>query len=174
MFDLYSSSLDDQWRYLLGKSGKNPLLVIGLNPSKATQHKPDPTVSKVKAVAQMNSYDGFLMLNLYPVRATDWRMLPFEADRIAFNENIESIIKLVGSFNSPPTIWAAWGESVMGRPFFREALLDLVQRLKIYDVKWVHLGEFTGSGHPRHPSRLSYSWRFSELDIGSYSKSINV
>jgi hypothetical protein len=36
MYDIYSSDHGDQWRYTLGKSGRRPLLTIGLNPSTTT------------------------------------------------------------------------------------------------------------------------------------------
>ena len=52
MYDIYNSDQNDQWRYTLGRSGARPLLVIGLNPSTATQEKLDPTVTRVEKVAQ--------------------------------------------------------------------------------------------------------------------------
>ena len=88
MYDIYHSDQNDQWRYTLGRSGARPLLVIGLNPSTATQEKLDPTVTRVEKVAQQCEFDGFVMLNLYPVRATDPKDLPPRADPVAYERNL--------------------------------------------------------------------------------------
>lgn len=53
-------------RYVLSKPGKNVLFVIGVNPSTANEEKPDPTMRKVIGFAEVNGFDGFVMLNLYP------------------------------------------------------------------------------------------------------------
>ena len=87
MYDIYHSDQNDQWRYTLGRSGARPLLVIGLNPSTATQEKLDPTVTRVEKVAQQCGFDGFVMLNLYPVRATDPKDLTPKVDAVAYERN---------------------------------------------------------------------------------------
>ena len=155
---LYSSNKDDTWRYTLGKPGKSLLMTIGLNPSTATREKADNTVAKVEKIAQREGFDGFVMLNLYPVRETHYRLLPSTADRKAFNRNLDKIEELVAA-QSNPVIWAAWGESIKHHPYFVEARDELFARLAKYDVKWVRFGELTAKGHPRHPSRLQYSWK---------------
>lgn len=160
MYDIYSNDRNDGWRYTLGRSGKNPLLTIGLNPSTATVEKSDPTVARVDRVASMNGYDGFIMLNLYPVRATDYRTLPPTADRSAFAKNLEAIEEVVAN-QAKPVIWAAWGRSIEHHRYFVEARDELMNRLSRHKVKWLMFGEPTLGGHPRHPSRLSYDWAFS-------------
>ena len=84
MYDIYSNANDDQWRFTLGRCGSRPLLTIGLNPSTATQERADPTVARVERIAEEKGFggrfDGFVMLNLYPVRATDFRELPAGRD----------------------------------------------------------------------------------------------
>jgi hypothetical protein len=66
MYDIYSNAHDDAWRFTLGRSGKNPLLAVGLNSSTASREKSDITVAKVERIAERAGYDGFVMLNLYP------------------------------------------------------------------------------------------------------------
>ena len=95
MYEIYHSEHDDQWRYTLGTIGKRPLITIGLNPSTATQEKLDNTVTKVEKVAQQCGFDSFIMLNLYPVRATDPKGLPPKADPVAYERNLEAIEKTV-------------------------------------------------------------------------------
>lgn len=159
MYDIYRSDQGDAWRYTLGKAGKNPLLAIGLNPSTATQEKADTTVAKVEQVAINNGYDGFIMLNLYPVRATDYRDLPAAVDPKAYAKNLDAIEEVVRA-QASPVIWAAWGTSVEYHTYFMEARDQLFARLHKYKAKWLHFGDLTADGHPRHPSRLSYDWKF--------------
>lgn len=160
MYDIYHNDRNDKWRYALGKAGKNPLLTIGLNPSTATQEKADTTVAKVEQVALNNRHDGFIMLNLYPVRATNFRDLPATVNAEAFAKNLDAIEDVVKA-HSKPVIWAAWGTSVKHHPFFEEARDQLFSRLSKYKANWLHFGNLTAGGHPRHPSRLSYNWKFS-------------
>ncbi len=159
MYDIYHPDQDDQWRYTLGTYGDRPLITIGLNPSTATQERSDPTVARVQKVAQLNGYDSFVMLNLYPVRATDWSELPAKVDANAYTRNLDEIEKLIAHYESP-TLWAAWGETVVQRPYFLRARDELHARVAKLTPQWVMFGEPTVSGHPRHPSRLSYGWQF--------------
>jgi hypothetical protein len=166
MYDnsLYSSDKDDTWRYTLGKPGKSLLLTIGLNPSTATREKADTTVAKVEQVALRHGFDGFAMLNLYPVRATDYRSLSSTVDRDAFHRNLDKIEEIVAS-QSKPVIWAAWGASIEHHPYFLQARNELFSRLARYGVKWVRFGALTAQGHPRHPSRLQYAWEFAPYEV---------
>lgn len=173
MYDIYSNNEDDSWRYALGKSGSRTLLTVGLNPSTATKEKSDTTVAKVEGVASRNGFDGFVMLNLYPVRSTNYNALPSTVDVAAFNENLDQISSLVASSNNP-VIWAAWGDSIFARAYFIESAKQLIARLEKFNVSWCHFGSLTGEGQPRHPSRLSYEWNFSSLDLGAYVKTLGT
>jgi len=164
MYDIYHPDQNNLWRYTLGRSGSKPLLVIGLNPSTATPEKLDPTVTRVAKVAQQCGFDGFVMLNLYPVRATKPNDLPPKADRIAYERNLEEIEKVVAQYPSP-TIWATWGESVVNRPYLLQARDALHKRLQNHTPQWRRFGDLTASGHPRHASRLSYAWTLEPYEL---------
>jgi len=159
MYDIYSNARGDAWRFTLGRSSKNPLLAVGLNPSTATQEKADTTVAKVERVAERAGYDGFVMLNLYPVRATDYRTLPTKVNKEAFETNLREIEELVATVQAP-TLWAAWGNCVSHHGYFVKARDELFRRLERYRARWVCFGPPTDQGHPRHPSRLQYAWEF--------------
>lgn len=167
MYDIYSNAKNDDWRFSLGKSGSRRLLTIGLNPSTATKEKSDTTVAKVEQVAIQNGFDGFVMLNLYPIRATDFKVLPRDVDQDAFTQNLDHIESLI-SAEPAPVIWAAWGESILVRTFFVDSCIKLFSRLRNHPVSWQRFGKLTASGHPRHPSRLSYAWEFAPLDVKNY------
>lgn len=158
-YDIYDSARDDLWRFTLGKTGARPLLVVGLNPSTATQEAADTTVAKVETVAARSGFDGFVMLNLYPVRATDYRELPADVNRQAFATNLAKIEAVVAGVPDP-VLWAAWGNPVEHHSFFMDARDALRERLARYAPKWQCFGAPTTRGHPRHPSRLQYAWEF--------------
>jgi hypothetical protein len=163
MYDIYTSGRRDVWRFTLGKKGTNLLLIIGLSPSTATRDKSDTTVAKVEQVAATNKYNGFVMLNLYPVRATDFRKLPSTVNRAAFNENLDQIHEVVACTKNP-TIWAAWGKNVTYHQYFVDARDELVNRLAVFNVRWMRFGSLTKDAHPRHPLRLSYAWKLEPFD----------
>ena len=173
MYDIYSKNPNDTLRFTLGKSGSRKLLTVGLNPSTATQEKSDTTVAKVEGVAKRNGFDGFVMLNLYPIRSTDFNALPSEVDAEAFTENLDRIEALVAA-DPMSVVWAAWGENISARSYFVAAARELFARLQKYGPVWQHFGSLTNSGHPRHPSRLSYAWSFSALDAQRYVQTLST
>jgi hypothetical protein len=124
-------------------------------------------VAKVESAARQNGFDGFIMLNLYPVRSTDYKALPSSVDSGAFLENLNRIEAIVAA-ESKPVVWAAWGVHIRTRAYFVEACELLVTRLQKYRTSWQHFGALTKSGHPRHPSRLNYEWSFAKFDAKSY------
>ena len=174
MYNIYSTTHDNRWRFTLGKSGQHKLLVIGLNPSTATNEQSDVTIAKVETVAKNNGYDGFVMLNLYPVRSTDYNALSKDVDTTAFDDNLKRIEKLISDEQQSVAIWAAWGNSIIARAYFQLAAIELIRRLQKYEVTWQHFGTLTTSGHPRHPSRLNYSWSLSEFEALSYADGLSL
>ena len=48
---------DDNVRYALGEPGSYNLIVVGLNPSKATPQKSDTTISKVREIVKSEGFD---------------------------------------------------------------------------------------------------------------------
>ncbi len=171
MYDLYRCNEDDSVRFILGKDGINELFVVGLNPSTANKEESDITVAKVETVAKNNGYDGFVMVNLYPQRSTNPNRLPEKGDDGLIIKNIE-IIKALAKNQNVPVFWAAWGSGIVTRSYLIKALNVLTRKIRPLGAKWVHYGELTKYGHPKHPSRLSYSWVFSDFDVVSYVQNV--
>jgi hypothetical protein len=142
-------------------------LTVGLNPSTATRERSDTTVAKVEETARRHGYDGFVMLNLLPIRATDWKELPSRPSPAASARNLREIVALVATLERP-TLWAAWGATVLSRPFFAAAAVKLIAALRPLAPEWLRFGALTAGGHPRHPSRLDYRWRFAPFDAEGY------
>ena len=65
-FETYIGSNTE--RYVLGTNGNKTLVVIGINPSTATDEATDKTISRVKNYAKAFGYDSFKMINIYPLR----------------------------------------------------------------------------------------------------------
>jgi len=173
IYDIYSNARSDAWRFTLGNSGSRMLLTVGLNPSTATKEKSDTTVAKVEVVARRNGFDGFVMLNLYPVRSTDFNALPLDVDAEAFLENFRQIERLLAD-NPNAVLWVAWGESILARSYFVDAAKELFVRSEKYGISLWHYGALTNSGHPRHPSRLSCTWSFSRFDKERYLQTLGA
>ncbi|MCF7887680.1 MAG: DUF1643 domain-containing protein [Candidatus Omnitrophica bacterium] len=172
MYDLYKSNYDDSVRYILGKDGSKKMFVIGLNPSTASKEKSDITVSKVERVAKNNNYNGFVMLNLYPLRSTIPIKLPYKKNDRLIEENLEQIINMVKK-ESEPHFWAAWGHNITLRDYFLESLNIIYSSCSKLNAKWFNFGDLTNDGHPRHPSRLSYSWMFEDFNVIGYLSRFN-
>ena len=71
---LYEKNRNNTARYILGETGKKPLVCVGINPSTAAPNNLDRTLTNVKRFSELNGYDGWLMLNVYPQRSTDPRL----------------------------------------------------------------------------------------------------
>lgn len=146
---VYIQSEDRRCRFALGEPGKKNLICFGINPSTASPEDLDPTMRKVKAIATNNGYDGYIMLNIYPQRATDPCAMDKEPDLRACRENYD-IIK--GIFqNNKCDIVAAWGDNISKRNYLKDCLQEIVRVADLYDAKWYCLGNLTKLGNPRHP-----------------------
>ena len=166
-YDVYSNDMDDAWRYVLGTSGSRPLLVIGLNPHKATQLVADRTVAKSERVALEAGYDSFVMLNLYPVRSQNVAALPLDAEGAAVTCNKTILLSMLEK-QSRPNIWAAWGNDVERRSYLKESAVQIVRAAKPLQPVWFSLGDLTKRKHPRHPSRASNILQLIEFDANAY------
>lgn len=83
----YKINSNNTYRFVLGSSGQKPLFVIGLNPSTADDKKPDKTIRRVMGFAEGNGFDSFVMMNLYPQRATKPTDLEKQLDLEILNKN---------------------------------------------------------------------------------------
>jgi len=171
MYDLYKSNASESERYILGKNGDRKIFVIGLNPSTANKESSDTTVAKVEQVASNFGYDGFVMANLYPLRSTIPDNLPNQSQLDSIRKNVKEIIGFAER-EKEPVFWAAWGVNISIRNYLVESLCNLNKEIENINGSWQCYGNLTKSGHPRHPSRLSYNWVFQPFEINNYIKNI--
>jgi hypothetical protein len=156
LFDsvIYVKSKDNNYRYALGTKGENTLYCFGINPSTATPEKYDPTITRVCHIAKKTGFDSFVMLNIYPLRATNPNDIPMVPDWKEHNINMDAVLHVI---KNGSTVWAAWGDLVYKRLWLidcRDSVLKLVQMYR--KVDWVKMGELTRSGNPRHPLYFKY------------------
>jgi len=163
---LYEHTSDNTARYILGTAGERPLICFGINPSTAEPNKLDPTVNSVSRLAGAHGYDSFVMLNVYPQRATNPNDLHREAVLELRAENERHIAALIDG--KTHTLWAAWGGLISKRPY----LLPFVQRIvalpELQNCKWVSRGKPTKDGHPHHPLYVRKEEPFVPFNISMY------
>lgn len=137
-------------RFALVQEGQRTLFVIGLNPSTADSLTPDQTMKAVLRIAEYNHFDGFIMINLYPLRATEPSDLPVLLDKSLHEQNLEEIKKLIKD-RSDIDVWLAYGANIKKRKYFKYCLSDIVNVFKDYNVNWYYINELTKEGFPKHP-----------------------
>lgn len=165
---IYKNSNDNTSRFLLGEIGLKNLICIGINPSTATPESLDNTLKKVKKIAYLNGYDGWIMLNVYPQRATNPNQMHNDIDYNLHNQNLEEIRNLL-SKNIVFDIWASWGTLINKRPYLKSCLNDVATTLGLKS-NWLHISDLTRKSHPRHPLYVAHASVFNQFDIENYIK----
>lgn len=117
---------DDKERYLLGQSGAYNLLIFGINPSTASvnENNLDQMTRKVKKIAKAEGYDGWLIVNIYPLRETDPFKLPRKPDKDLVENNLK-VLEAVEKNYTIGKIWAVWGDSIDTQFYLGDGLYDI-------------------------------------------------
>lgn len=163
---IYSTTNDNKARFVLGTKGKKTLICIGVNPSKAEPDNPDPTIQRVKSRSLQFSYDSWIMLNLYPQRATKPNNLDRKLNTKYHKENIRQIKKILENKNCD--VWAAWGTLIEKREYLFDCLQDIYKISKTNSIKWYTIGKRSKKGHPHHPLYLRMDLKPEKFDIKKY------
>ena len=69
--DLVEPTHYQPYRFGIGKVTRRPLVAICMNPSAARDQSSDRTVNRVISASKKLGYDGWVVFNTYPERATD-------------------------------------------------------------------------------------------------------
>lgn len=174
----YEKSEGGDVRFALGTKGNSPLVTIGVNPSTATPFQFDRTVSAVANAADSDGrFDSFIMVNLYPQRATDPKNLHKlqEYDAALSAENRRRIEQVLSSAlqrtNGELTVWAAWGGLIQKRPYLKECLAGILEVMEAFPCQWVQRGQFR---HPHHPLYLPSNEKFYPFDVKGYLQKLQT
>jgi hypothetical protein len=162
----YITNGDNTVRYVLGKYNRAPLIVFGINPSTASAEKNDATISIVEHIAQMRGKDGYIMLNIYPVRAMQ---LDSKYPKVEDETLVEHNLRYISERIKPgDEVIAAWGNHISDHEYFLKSLIRINEVIKAKSAKWICLKK-TKSGHPHHPTRLAYDeMEFTPFDMDEY------
>ena len=164
---LYEKNGNNSARFILGETGEKPLVCVGINPSTAEPNNLDRTLTNVKKFSEINGYDGWLMLNVYPQRSTDPNGLHTYLDKKLHSFNLKFIADYLSEYNEVD-VWAAWGTLIKKRKYLGDALKDIVEGLEDIGVRWVNIGKVSKDGHPHHPLYLSHKSEVETFDIDNY------
>lgn len=164
---LYVPCTYQDYRYILGTKGTNPVICIGINPSTAEPDNLDNTLKSVERIAHHNGFDSFIMFNVYAQRATKPNDMDKECNALLHEENMKAFDYIL-SISENPTVWAAWGTIINQRPYLKDCVLDMISRGEKQGASWVHAGKLLKKGHPHHPLYLSKTSEFEDFDVRGY------
>lgn len=167
---LYVPPYYDEYRYILGTRGKNPLICIGINPSTAAPGDLDNTLKSVERIAHFNGYDSFIMFNVYAQRATDPDDMPLARCDALHNENMAAFRYILSSYGEgyTPAVWAAWGTIIEKRDYLIPTVRDMIAIGREYNAAWYSAGKRSKKGHPHHPLYLRKDSVCEPFDIEAY------
>ena len=169
---LYVPNHYEEYRYILGTTGKRPLICIGINPSTAAPNNLDNTLKSVERIAKGNGFDSFIMFNVYAQRATRPQDMDKQLNEQLHRENMKAFDYVLSLYEGEhPAVWAAWGNIVEMRPYLKTCLRDMVNIGKSRGAVWYSSGAISKKGHPHHPLYLR---KDSELDIFDMEKYLNI
>ena len=146
---IYKNSPDNKYRYVIGTEGSNPLIVMSINPSVGSPTQTSSTLGTVRHIAEDYGYDSWIILCLYPERATHLDELTEMADPAQISEN-DKVINEVLSKWAGHKIWAAWGTHYDQRAYFPQCLENIVKIADQYNMSWMHYGSLDEDGTPRY------------------------
>lgn len=152
--DQYDEAMTKRsYRYRLFRtwdSARAPLMIVGLNPSTATDTKDDPTIRRCIAFAQMWGFGGLVMTNAFAYRSTDPKGLLGTPDPVG-HENDDYLVQ---EATEAGRVVLGWGSKKSPK-----ALHTLVQTrgrrvidlLRPFAHKTGVLGKRNADGSPQHP-----------------------
>lgn len=134
--DLYDKN-KKSYRYCLigNKNASNPLIVIGLNPSTADNIKPAPTMRRIITFMENNGFDGFIMINLYPLRTpspTELKIMGIDKEK--HNKNLYKIKSYIKDFKNPSFL-LAFGSKIHYIPELKRCFKDIITVYNAYNPK---------------------------------------
>lgn len=150
---IYVPPFYSEYRYVLGTRGKNPLIVIGVNPSTASPDALDPTLKSAQRIAKLNGYDSFWMINVYPQRATDPDDMERKCNGFLQQQNLSAFKNLLQRSQSKD-VWCAWGNVIDKRSFLKSCVSDILQTGNKFGANWLQAEKTCKSGNPHHPLYL--------------------
>lgn len=168
---LYYPDFDNTCRYILGQPGKKTLCCFGINPSTAEPNNLDNTVRSVASLSEKKGFDGWIMLNVYPQRATNPNDMHEVLDTTMHERNVKHIAALIEQYENL-VFWAAWGTIIQKRSYLFQCLLDIYGVTTQSNIPWITIGKRSKVGHPHHPLYLNHNSTSEDFDIARYVEEV--
>ena len=151
---IYDTNEDNSARFTLGEYDtltSKTLICFGINPSTATPQNLDNTVRKIKTIAKNNEYTNWIMLNIYPQRATNPTDLHNIPNEVLIDSNYKHIKKILENFKNADILFA-YGNLISKRKYFAELLNNIFSIIQSSNFQGKNLCfKLTKNGHPAHP-----------------------
>lgn len=150
--DEFSESYAHRWRLSYRWAPGPALVVIGMNPSKATCRRGDATVTRCARRAQAGGLSGLEMVNIYGFISTQPDGLFAQPERLRGGGLIgdQAILSAIHRADGGPILFAPGGDARL-----RARALH-VEKMLLAQGHVLHCLGTTKDGLPRHPSRLGY------------------
>lgn len=149
---IYERDSENNNRYALGQifeENGRTLICFGINPSTASPEQLDKTINKVIKIAGFNGYSNWIMLNIYPQRATNPDDLHMTANEQIVKQNIETILQILDAYQDCDVLFA-YGNLISKRSYLRPCLEQISKLLKSKN-KPIKAIKLTKEGNPVHP-----------------------
>ncbi len=169
---LYVPCRYEEYRYILGTTGKKPLICIGINPSTARPGELDNTLKSVERIAKGNGFDSFIMFNLYAQRATDPDSMEESLNSYLHKQNMEAFTYILQNAGDAPAVWAAWGAIIEKRAYLFKCAAEMWEIGKAYRACWYSCGKRSVKGHPHHPLYLKKDSALERFALDEYIENL--
>lgn len=128
------------YRYALWRiwdTSKPLVMFIGVNPSTASEIKPDPTITRIRSIVSNWGYGGFYMMNLFGIVSANPKILKTHPDPVGCNDGwLEKVAPKCSK------IVFAWGD-------FKEAKARSIEVVKMFpNAEALFINK---NGTPKHP-----------------------
>ena len=150
---IYINNKDNTARFVLGEfSDKSAatLICFGINPSTAEPNALDRTLEKVKRLAGHNGYVNWIMLNIYPQRATNPANLHGMLDEDLCKQNLDAIRSIFHDFPNSNILFA-FGNLILKRPYLQSCFEQIKTIVNNDFVGKTYCIKLTKCGFPVHP-----------------------
>ena len=150
---IYETNEDNSARFVLGQifnpNGKT-WLCFGINPSTACPECLDNTIRKVIKIGKHNDYENWIMLNIYPQRATNPDNMHLERDENLVKLNQLHIKQVVEKYINSDVL-LAYGNLISKRNYLKSCLNEIINFLKDEKGIAIKVIKMTKVNNPVHP-----------------------
>lgn len=160
--DFCDCNKENNCRFVLAKKEtKNLLICIGVNPSKANKKESDATMNKLCEILKSNGYNGYVMLNLYPLINARPKNLPNNLEDKIYKQNLEKIKNILAEFTTSD-ILLCYGTQIKTRSYLSDCLNEIKNFCTKRKLKCLGTTKY---GFPKHPLYLKKNTKIIDFSV---------